>query len=360
MVGDFTIEEAVAADAGADAGFVEEGVETSTPTETAAPSVGDFDSTHFASAVLGPFAVGYDGSGGMGAGSIHAQNASNSQQQTQAQKDRSAAATAQMTTAMQAQQAAYQAAYNNEVSLNIGGEDVEIKQGDLHKGFKAQRQQLEQQIKQTRQAGGTPSAADLRLLERLQEVEEATDPRDGHKMDEEQRDLVQSFADDHPDRVEMIIENRSDLAIRANENLEERLAEAQGATNPRDGHEIDEEQRELVQSFVDDYPDDLDARVNEILGYEGALADKVLGGDVDVITTSDSVRRVSASGAYDDASGVGETVSLTNEFNSLPAMPESSPAAGMEADLNTVSEVEGDIEIAATTQTASPGMGFAW
>ena len=84
MVGDFTIEEAVAADAGADAGFVEEGVETSAPTETAAPSVGDFDSTHFASAVLGPFAVGYDGSGGMGAGSIHAQNASNSQQQTQA------------------------------------------------------------------------------------------------------------------------------------------------------------------------------------------------------------------------------------------------------------------------------------
>jgi len=300
MVGDFTIEEAVAADAGADAGFVEEGVETSAPTETAAPSVGDFDSTHFASAVLGPFAVGYDGSGGMGAGSIHAQNASNSQQQTQAQKDRSAAATAQMTTAMQAQQAAYQAAYNNEVSLNIGGEDVEIKQGDLHKGFKAQRQQLEQQIRQTRQAGGTPSAADLRLLERLQEVEEATDPGDGHKMDEEQRELVQSFADDYPDEVEHVLGRENRQVELASEKFDSLYG------------------NESSDSDVPASVEANDTNAIAISGTVGSSFDSAYGLESNNLRDAADVQTwtVSAAGTH-TPSGVESPIALTGEFNNI-------------------------------------------
>ncbi|MDP7143563.1 MAG: hypothetical protein QF692_06750 [Alphaproteobacteria bacterium] len=332
MVGDFTIEEAVAADAGADAGFVEEGVETSASTETAAPSVGDFDSTHFASAVLGPFAVGYDGSGGMGAGSIHAQNASNSQQQTQAQKDRSAAATAQMTTAMQAQQAAYQAAYNNEVSLNIGGEDVEIKQGDLHKGFKAQRQQLEQQIKQTRQAGGTPSAADLRLLERLQEVEEATDPGDGHKMDEEQRELVQSFADDYPDEMNHVLARRdASISSEFGNEIGARDTDIEGLDVPTEG----------FLSTVDLLRDAEDEQ--RLLGLTGEASQDVAN------ISRDSARSVSASGShFDDAPG------LTAAFSQALSNGEPSDVTTA-PDVSTPSS-EDDVQL--PPQTASVNIGF--
>jgi hypothetical protein len=41
---------------------------------------------------------------------------------------------------------AYQAAYNNPISLNIGGKDVEMSQGDLHKQFKTRETQLKQRI----------------------------------------------------------------------------------------------------------------------------------------------------------------------------------------------------------------------
>ena len=238
-----------------------------------------------------------------------------------------------MTTAMQAQQAAYQAAYNNEVSLNIGGEDVEIKQGDLHKGFKAQRQQLEQQIRQTRQAGGTPSAADLRLLERLQEVEEATDPGDGHKMDEEQRALVQSFADDHPDRVaaamSVSVEKTAEAADDFHNDLGVGVRSAD--TDDLDTPNISTEGFSSTVGLLRDAEED--QRLQE-LAEEGS---------------QDSARSVSASGShFDDVPG------LTAAFSQALSN-------GEQLDVTTVPDVstpssEDDVQL--PPQTASVNIGF--
>lgn len=80
------------------------------------------------------------------------------------------------TLALLAQQA-YREAYNNPVTLNIGGREVRMSQGDLHKMLRERRAQLKERLE-----GTTDAAARAALEERLRALDEAiedTDPNNG-------------------------------------------------------------------------------------------------------------------------------------------------------------------------------------
>lgn len=80
------------------------------------------------------------------------------------------------TLALLAQQA-YTQAYNNPVTLTIGGREVKMSQGDLHKMLRERRAQLRERLE-----GATDAATRAALEERIRALDEAiedTDPNNG-------------------------------------------------------------------------------------------------------------------------------------------------------------------------------------
>ncbi|MCB9995202.1 MAG: hypothetical protein H6869_02040 [Rhodospirillales bacterium] len=93
-------------------------------------------------------------------------------------------------------QQSFQAAYNNNVSFNIGGEDVEFKQGDLHEDAKTLAQREKERLEKLKRDGASVEKiheAEMRLLN-YQRIADLTSPQSG-PMDDEKRRQVQSILD---------------------------------------------------------------------------------------------------------------------------------------------------------------------
>ena len=143
MVDDFAIEEPVTeettetivetvVDTGSGAG-------TSTPSEPVGTAADDRQA--FAALVLGNPLISLDHNTGTGGNGAKAEQRSANSKAAKASSQ--FAADTMMAVAMTP---AYRAAYNNPISLNIGGKDVEMSQGDLHKHFKTRETQLKKRI----------------------------------------------------------------------------------------------------------------------------------------------------------------------------------------------------------------------
>jgi len=117
---------------------------------------------------------------------------------------------------------AYQAAYNNPISLNIGGKDVEMSQGDLHKHFTSRVKDVQKQIKQAK-AAGVPMediVAMQQHLDNLQKAAEITDPNNGLTPDDQKEWLGKVYEDEeqrlaarvHANDVQSVLGDEYDTA----------------------------------------------------------------------------------------------------------------------------------------------------
>lgn len=91
---------------------------------------------------------------------------------------------------------AYQAAYNNELSFNIGGEDFEITQGELYDRAKRRAEDLQEQIDDAKRRGA--SAEEIARLQHnldaYQVIRDNADPRLGSVTPDRQQTIRDAIA----------------------------------------------------------------------------------------------------------------------------------------------------------------------
>lgn len=169
---------------------------------------------------------------------------------------------------------AYMEAYNNKLTFQIGGEDVEITQGEMHDLAKRRAEDLQQQIDAAKRRGASAEevARMQATLDQVLIVRDTSDPTLG-KMDEDDHRRVQA-ALTHPD---------SDPVLSNQMKPEARFGRDQG--NEKTGAE------------------DLSARMHHDAATEAAW-----------MQWSGSTERASVASRIDNGSGIATDASLKAEF----------------------------------------------